>query len=60
MTKLVQTFLILARSNKEESEVSEKVTLLTAAEKQIQIWQEEFKSKGLQLILEKSTNTTFI
>ncbi|WP_047537467.1 sensor histidine kinase [Methylotenera versatilis] len=60
MTKLVQTFLILARSNKEESEVSEKVTLLTAAEKQIQIWQEEFKSKGLQLILEKKVPTPLL
>lgn len=66
MSKLVQTFLILAREDKKESEVSEKVSLLTAANKQVEKWFGEFESKGIALILEEKSsseslfNSTFI
>lgn len=52
MNKLVQAFLILARSEREESEVSEKITLRAAANTQLEKWANEFKLKNLELILE--------
>lgn len=55
MQKLVQTFLILARAEENESDVLEKVTLLDASKKLFKQWELEFSTKNLEFkMIQKS------
>ncbi|HEX5538455.1 MAG TPA: HAMP domain-containing sensor histidine kinase [Methylophilaceae bacterium] len=47
MRELVQTFLMLARGNQEESRMAASITLAMAAENQAKRWAAKFEDKGL-------------
>ena len=66
MRELVQTFLMLARAQHEDANMSPTVTLTTVAEGLISLWREPIEAKGLELIydpgnpLDTRYNATFL
>jgi len=51
MRDLVQTFLMLARTQREDATMTPKVTLQTVADELISLWRGPIENKGLQLTL---------
>jgi len=51
MRDLVQTFLMLARTQREDATMTPKVTLQTVADELISLWRGPIENKGLQLML---------
>jgi len=51
MRDLVQTFLMLARTQREDATMTPKVTLQTVADELISLWRGPVENKGLQLTL---------
>ncbi|EJM74091.1 sensor histidine kinase [Pseudomonas sp. GM55] len=66
MRELVQTFLMLARAQREDASMSPQQTLGQVAEGLLGLWREPIESKGLKLIFEpgnpeaKGYNATFL
>jgi len=66
MRDLVQTFLMLARTQREDPGMAPKVSLEVVAEELIALWREPIESKGLTLIFERGQtsgayyNATFL
>lgn len=66
MRELVQTFLMLARAQREDASMSPQQTLDQVAEGLLGLWREPIESKGLKLIFEpgkpeaKGYNATFL
>jgi signal transduction histidine kinase len=52
MRDLVQTFLMLARTQREDSDMAPKLSLATAADQLITLWREPIEAKGLTLLFE--------
>jgi signal transduction histidine kinase len=52
MRELVQTFLMLARAQREDASMSAQVTLRQAAEDLLGVWQGPINDKGIELIFE--------
>ena len=57
MRELVQTFLMLARTQREDSGMSPTMTLGQVAENLIGLWRTPIESKGLELIFEPGQTT---
>lgn len=66
MRDLVQTFLMLARTQRDDAGMNPQLTLQAAAEQLIALWREPIEHKGLELIYEpgvasgRSYNATFL
>jgi signal transduction histidine kinase len=66
MRELVQTFLMLARAQREDASMSPRLTLNQAAEDLLALWREPIEAKGLELIhdpgnpLDIRYNATFL
>ena len=66
MRELVQTFLMLARAQREDASMSPRLTLSQAAESLLALWREPIEAKGLKLIhdpgnpLDSRYNATFL
>jgi signal transduction histidine kinase len=58
MRDLVQTFLMLARTQREDAGMAPKVSLDTVAEQLISLWREPIESKGLTLLFEPGQPST--
>ncbi|MCO7571431.1 MULTISPECIES: sensor histidine kinase [Pseudomonas chlororaphis group] len=52
MSELVQTFLMLARAQREDAGMSPQLTLTQAATDLIGLWRESIEAKGIELIFE--------
>ncbi|NMY68495.1 HAMP domain-containing sensor histidine kinase [Pseudomonas sp. WS 5414] len=52
MRELVQTFLMLARAQREDASMSPQLTLTQAAKDLIGVWREFIEAKGIELIFE--------
>jgi len=66
MRELVQTFLMLARAQRDDSDVAHQATLTEVADNLLGMWREPIGKKGLQMIYEPGTalheryNATFL
>jgi signal transduction histidine kinase len=58
MRDLVQTFLMLARTQREDAGMAPKVSLDAVAEQLISLWREPIESKGLTLLFEPGQPST--
>lgn len=58
MRDLVQTFLMLARTQREDAGMAPKVSLDTVAEQLISLWREPIESRGLTLLFESGQPST--
>ncbi|WP_248794574.1 sensor histidine kinase [Pseudomonas sp. MWU13-2105] len=52
MRELVQTFLMLARAQREDASMSPRVSLSTVAEDLLALWRDPIEEKGLRLIVD--------